>query len=71
MKKSKGDLTHQFNSRVSDYARKKCYCGHSVIMLPSTKFIICNHCGRKIINDTKGRFMYVMLNKGVLVDKNK
>lgn len=47
-------------SIMNDYNRQLCRCGHSVIFRPEKEFIICHHCGRKIVNKTKARFMREM-----------
>lgn len=45
---------------LCNYNRQLCKCGHSVLMVPSTKYCYCSHCGRKIINKTKGHFIKEM-----------
>ena len=37
-----------------------CKCGHSITFMARTEYLICHHCGRKVINKTKGHFKYKM-----------
>ena len=58
MKKDK-----KISSVRSDYNRQVCECGHSLLMLPKTEYLICHYCGRKVINKTKGHFIKQMYDK--------
>ena len=61
----------KFTQQTADYSRMTCKCGHSFLFRPSTPFKYCRICGRKVKNNTKGRFLYKLyelLNKGS--DKN-
>ena len=42
---------------TGDYNRQKCICGHSLFFLPSTEYLWCTYCGRRVINKTKGHFI--------------
>lgn len=48
-------------STMNEYAKVYCKCGHSMYVIPSRNFTYCSHCGRKVKNNTKGRFMYILL----------
>lgn len=37
--------------------RKKCKCGHSVILVDNP-YLICTHCGKPIFRDEKAKFIY-------------
>lgn len=37
--------------------RKKCKCGHSVVLIDNP-YMICTHCGRPIFRDKKTEFIY-------------
>jgi hypothetical protein len=50
----------KFAQQTADYARKTCVCGHSVLFKPSRPYMFCKCCGRRIINDTRGRFLYMI-----------
>lgn len=50
-------------SRMAEYNRVYCKCGHSAYVRPSLSHIYCTHCGRKVKNNTKGRFRYILLGK--------
>lgn len=36
----------------------KCPCGHSMVMPVYLDYMICDYCGRKVLNNTKLHFMY-------------
>lgn len=43
---------------INKYNRQLCeFCGHSMVFLPKVEFLICKHCGRKVINKTRGHFI--------------
>lgn len=66
--------TGKFVQATSNYARKACVCGRSFIFKPTTPYKFCEYCGRKVINTTRGRFIYTlskMINKDKLEKENK
>ena len=50
--------TGKLVQKIADYAKTYCTCGHSLVFKPSTPYKYCNYCHRKVINDTKGRFLF-------------
>lgn len=62
MNKPKG-TNRKLLSKMAEYCREYCSCGHSMIITPSRSYTYCSHCGRKVKNKTKGRFRYILLGK--------
>ena len=45
---------------LKNYNRQLCKCGYSITFMPNKEYVICTHCGRKVINKTKGHFFKEM-----------
>ena len=48
--------------------RYYCYCGHSVVINPREKRVMCRHCGHWVYKDKQEYFKERM--KGILKDEN-
>lgn len=58
------DKVEKIFSVKAEYNRQLCnYCGHSMIFMPKREWLICHHCGRKVLNKTKGHFIRQMREK--------
>lgn len=58
MKKSK-ELMQEEELRE---CRAYCKCGHSIAFKASTPSTICSYCGHRVINNSKARFRYELIN---------
>jgi len=70
MNRPKG-TSRKLLSKMAEYNRVYCKCGHSAYVRPSRSYIYCSHCGRKVKNNTKGRFRYILYGKLDEYRKNK
>ena len=57
MKKAIDDL-QIIHDKLQDELIQKCVCGHSLPFGIKQPYKICTWCGRKVINNTKARFIY-------------
>ena len=48
----------------------KCSCGHTFLMTVQQDTALCNHCGKKVQNNTKEHFKYKLL-KELRKNENK
>ncbi len=53
---------NKYSEKIQEL-RIKCKCGHSVNMPVYVSNNICSWCGRKIINNSKERFKYMLKKK--------
>lgn len=51
--------------------RHKCKCGHVVYIPAKCKFIYCNWCGRKVWENDKTKFKYLLQQKMEQVQKQE
>lgn len=59
--KNRNELDAYYNSTRD--IRTICKCGNRIKLPVMKSYIICTWCGRKIVNKTKARFMYVLKKK--------
>ena len=55
-RKSYKDDTKIFNMYAK--YKKKCSCGHSVVINPSRDKIVCNYCGKFVFRSKEDEFKY-------------
>ena len=53
-----------------DEIKVKCSCNHTIVMPVYADFLICSHCKKKVLNNTKAHFRYKM-RKEMLKHKEK
>lgn len=53
-----------------DEIKVKCSCNHTIVMPVYADFLICSHCKKKVLNNTKAHFRYKM-RKEMLKNKEK
>ena len=58
------DNNYKLGKAISD-CREHCECGHVVYMSIKTEKCICKYCGRVIVNNSRARFRYLLLQQGV------
>ena len=46
-------------------------CKHTNVMMAKSKFCICSHCGKKVINQSKARFKYEFIKKTRKLEEKK
>lgn len=57
---------------AKEYTHQYCsYCGHTNSFNQTQDYKICTWCGKKIYNRTKSRFMKIMIDKCIDLDKYK
>ena len=57
MKKPLDDL-QILHAKLQDETNQKCECGHTLTFGIKQPYKICTWCGRKVINNTRARFIY-------------
>ena len=60
-KKYRNDIDRYYSA--TEDIRTICKCGNRVKLPVMKSYIICDWCGRKIINDSKARFKYMLKKK--------